>query len=125
MTKSDVEDWKKLKRGLTFIKNTIDEKRIIGANNLTDIYTWIDSAHDVYPNMRGNTGGTILMGYGIVHGKGAKQKINVKSSTESEVVVFSEYVPYNLWMLMFMEEQGYKIKNNVIYQDYESTIRMF
>ena len=30
VTKSDVDDWKKLKRGVTFVKNTIKDKRIIG-----------------------------------------------------------------------------------------------
>ena len=31
VTKSDVDDWKKLKRDLTFVKNTIKDKIIIGA----------------------------------------------------------------------------------------------
>ena len=39
VSKSDVDDWKKLKRGLTFISNTIYDKRIIGAASLSDIYT--------------------------------------------------------------------------------------
>ena len=36
VTKSDVEDWKKLKQSLTFVKNTIREKIIIGAKKLSD-----------------------------------------------------------------------------------------
>ena len=35
-----------------------------------------------------------------------------------------EYVPYNIWFIMLMGAQGYAIKNNVIYQDNQSTIRM-
>ena len=35
-----------------------------------------------------------------------------------------EYVPYNIWFMMFMSAQGYGIENNVIYQDNQSTIRM-
>ena len=50
------------------------------------------------------------MGIGILHGKASKQKINVKSSTESEIVGLSEYLPYTLWMGYFLEAQGYKIK---------------
>ena len=96
VTKSDVDDWKKLKRGLTFVKNTIKDKRIIGAKTLTDLYTWIDAAYAVHNNMRGHTGGAISMGYGIMHGKASKQKINVKSSTESELVGMGKYVPYNI-----------------------------
>ena len=79
--KSNVDDWKKLKLGLTFVKNAIKEKIIIGAKTLNDLYTWICAAYDVHNNMRGHTGGAILIGYGIMHGKASKQKINVKSST--------------------------------------------
>ena len=50
------------------------------------------------------------MGYGIMHGKASEQKINVKSSTESELVGMGKYVPYNIWFIMFMDAQGYVIK---------------
>ena len=101
VTKSDTDDWEKLRRGLIFIKNTINDKKIIGAKTLSELYTWIDSAYAVHPNIKGHTGGGIPMGYGVVHCKGSKQKINVKSSTEAELVGVSEYIPYNLWMWCF------------------------
>ena len=63
------------------MKNTIKDKRIIGAKTLTDLYTWIDAAYSVQNDMRGHTGGAISMGYGIIYGKASKQKITVKSST--------------------------------------------
>ena len=91
--KSDVDDWKELKRGLTFVKNSIKDKRIIAEKTLTDLYTWIDVAYAVHNIMRGHTGGAILMGYGIMHGKASKQKINVKISTEFELLGMGEYVP--------------------------------
>ena len=50
------------------------------------------------------------MGYGIVHGKASKQRINVKSSTESELVGMGKYVPCNIWFIKFMGAQGYAIK---------------
>ena len=113
---------KKNKRGLTFAKNTITDKRIIGTKILTDLYTWIDADYAVHNNMRGHTGGAIYMGYGIMHGKASKQKINVKSSTESELVGMGKYVPYNICFIMFMGTKGYVIKNNVIYQDNQIAI---
>ena len=36
----------------------------------------------------------------------------------------SEYLPYNIWMKNFLESQGYEVKENVIYQDNESAIKM-
>ena len=69
VSKSTEEDWKKLRRGLLFINGTMDDKRIIGANLLENLFTYIDSAYGVHNNMRGHTGGSISMGYGLVHGK--------------------------------------------------------
>ena len=74
--------------------------------------------------MRSQTGGAMSMGHGILHCKSGKQKLNVKSSTEAELVGTSDYLPYNLWLIMFMGQQGYPIKNNILYQDNQSEIRM-
>ena len=93
---------KNLRGGLIFVKNTLHEKRVIGARNLQELFTWIDSAYAVHMNMRGHTGGAISMGYGMLHGKSSKQKINTKSSTKAELVGTSEYMPYNIWIIMFL-----------------------
>ena len=98
--------------------------RIIGANDLKSIFTWIDAAYVVNADMRRLTGGAISFGLGVLHAKCSKQKLNVKSSTEAELVGASEYIPYNLWLVLFMSEQGYKIKDNVLYQDNRSTMLM-
>ena len=64
------------------------------------------------------------LGLGVLHGKSSKQKLNVKSSTEAEIVGTSEYMPYNVWFNHFMEAQGYKIEDNILFQDNQSAIRM-
>ena len=102
----------------------INDERIIGATTLRELFTWIDAAYAVHNNMRSHTGGAISMGYGIIHGKSGKQKINMKSSTESELVGTCEYIPYNIWLVMFMKAQGYEIKDNTVYQDNMRTIKM-
>ena len=124
VSKSAEDDWKKLKRVLGWLKCTIDDIRTIGATSLTELYTYIDAAFTVHDNMQSHTGGAISMGYGIVHGKSSMQKINTKSLTEAELVGISEYIPYNLWLLHFLDAQGYGIKDNVVYQDNQSTICM-
>ena len=99
--------------------------RIIGADNLHELFTWVDAAYGVHDiDMRSHTGGCMSFGTGTVHQKSSKQKINVKSSTEAEVVGTSEYVPYNVWFKNFLEEQGYKLLDNVLFQDNESSIKM-
>ena len=63
-------------------------------------------------------------GRGVFHTRSTKQRINTRSSTESELVGMYEYMPYNIWVQNFMEAQGYKLKSNIIYQDNQSAIKM-
>ena len=63
-------------------------------------------------------------GVGVVHAKSSKQKLNTKSSTEAELVGASEYLPYHIWMVNFMDAQGYNIKDKILFQDNQSAIRM-
>ena len=62
-----MDDWKKLKRLLGFYKRTLNNVRKIGAKNLKDVYTWIDASYGVDDNMKGQTGGYISMGKGMLH----------------------------------------------------------
>ena len=39
VSKSIIEDWKKLRRLVTFFKGTVNDKRIIGAISLENMYT--------------------------------------------------------------------------------------
>ena len=102
----------------------IDDVRYIGATSLHDLYTWIDASYGVHPNMRGHTGGVMSMGIGVLHARSSKQKINVKSTTECEIVGTSEYCPYTIWKLMFLEDQGYPLRRNILFQDNKSSIKM-
>ena len=122
--KSDEDDWKKLRRVLTWLNNTILDNRIIGCDNLESLFTWIDAAFAVHQNMRSQTGGAMSFGWGTLHARSSKQKLNTKSSTEAELVGLSEYIPYNIWLVNFLKEQGYVMKHNVVYQDNQSAIRM-
>jgi hypothetical protein len=124
VSKSDVDDWGKLKRVLQYLYGTLEMCRYIAADSFVDLHTWIDAAYAVHQDMRSQTGGCMSLGQGIIHGKSTKQKLNTKSSTEAELVGLSEYLPYNIWTMMFMDAQGYKLRSNTIYQDNQSAIRM-
>ena len=124
VTKINEDDWKELHRLISFLKSKIDDVRFIEATNLTDIYTWIDAAYTAHNNMISQTGGAISMGHGLIYAKAGIQKLNTKSSTEAEVVGVSDSFPYNIWLINFMDVQGHKIVNNVLYQDNQSEIKM-
>ena len=35
-----------------------------------------------------------------------------------------EYLPYNIWLLMFLKEQGYNMMANTLFQDNQSSIKL-
>ena len=117
-------DWWKLRRVLLFLMDTIDDERVIGADSLDILHTWVDSSYATHQDMKSHTGGVMSFGRGVIHARSNKQKLNTKSSTEAEVVGVSDYLPFNIWVRMFMEDQGYKLKENILYQDNESAIKL-
>jgi hypothetical protein len=56
-------------------------------------------------------------GEGTVQSISRKQKLNTKSSTESELVGAHDVSIMILWTKLFLEEQGYEIEKNILYQD--------
>ena len=56
--------------------------------------------------------------------KSSKQKLYTKSSTEAELVGASDYLPNTIWAKMFLESQGYKIRENQFLQDNQSAIKL-
>ena len=92
----DMDDWKKSKRALAYVKKTIDDVCVIGCENLNAVFTWVDAAYAVHPNIRSHTGGSMSMGWGVLHARSSKQKLNTKSLTEAELVGVSEYLLYNI-----------------------------
>ena len=118
------EDWGKLRRVLNDLKATKKEKRIMGSDNLLKLETWVDTSHTVHEDMIRNKVGCMFCGIGIIHDKASKHKLNKKSTTESEVVAVSEYVPYKFHMINIVLGQGYALQKTFLYQDNESVIKM-
>ena len=79
--------------------------------------TWVDASYTIHDNMRSHTGGMMSFGIGALHTKSTKQKLDTKSLTEAELVGVSEYLPYHIWLINFLEDQGYKVKEKLLFQD--------
>jgi len=122
VSKSTEEDWEKLRRILKYTYKTIDLPRVIGAENINMLQTWVDAAYAVHNDMQSHTGGIISLGHGVISSKSSKQKINTKSSTEAELVGACDFIPNTLWVKWFLEKQGYNIQTNIFYQDNQSAI---
>ena len=63
-------------------------------------------------------------GTGAIVCKSAKQRLNTKSSTESEMVGASDYLPNTVWVKMFLDAQGHHLECNFLEQDNQSAIKL-
>ena len=50
------------------------------------------------------------------------QRLNMHSSTESDLVGVDDVMPQTTWTRNFLLSQGYGIKDNIVYQDNKSAI---
>jgi hypothetical protein len=83
---------------------------------------YVDASFAVHPNMRGHTGGGLTLGRGFPITVSTKQKLNTRSSTESELVGVDDMMPIICWTRYFLLSQGYGIIKNLLLQDNRSSI---
>ena len=124
VSKSTHEDWEKLRKLLSYLQYTIDMPRIIGANDVDVLQTWVDVPYAIHYDLRGDIGGIISLGHGIVHDKFSQQKLNTKSSTGTEAVEASDYSRYTLYIKWILRDQGYNSRRKIFYQDNMSAMKM-
>jgi hypothetical protein len=81
-----MHDYKKLARTMKYLRaiNTLPLR--LRADDSGCIKWWIDSSFAVHPDMRSHTGGT-------PHSTSTQQKLNTKSSTETELVAMDDVMP--------------------------------
>ena len=118
----DVDDIKKLQRLVRYLRDSKNLCLTLEADDLQIIKWWVDASFAVHQDMRSHTGGAMSLGKGAVYSVSTRQKLNTKSSTEAELVGVDDVMPMVLWTRQFMEGQGYVIRDNILYQDNQSSI---
>jgi hypothetical protein len=118
----DKDDWTKLVHLMIYIRGTLTMPLILSANGSGILKWWVDASFAVHPNMRGHSGGGLLLGRGFPIVSSTKQKLNTRSSTETEIVGADDFMPAIFWTGYFIKAQGYGVKDNVLSQDNKSSI---
>jgi hypothetical protein len=118
----NTDDWNKLLRLLKYLNKTRDVKLTLGAENLHVVKWYVDASFGVHTDFKSHTGGVMTFGEGAIQSISRKQKLNTRSSTEAELVGADDAATLILWTKLFLEEQGYDVKKNILYQDNKSTI---
>ena len=83
---------------------------------------WFNASFEVHGDMKSRIGIVMSLGKGAAYCDSGKQKIVTSSSTEAELVGFSDAVPRILWCRHCMEEQGYQVDDVYVYQYNQSAI---
>jgi Reverse transcriptase (RNA-dependent DNA polymerase) len=122
VSKPDVDDYKKLRRVVRYLRGTRDLPMTLEVDDISTIKWWVDAAFAVHPDMRGQTGATMSLGKGAVYSSSTRQKINTRSSTEAELVGVEEAMTGIVWTRNFLESQGVNVHDNVVYQDNQSAM---
>jgi hypothetical protein len=120
------QDWFKLKKLMRFMKRTANDVLTLEAGKGEGItLDWhLDAAYAVHMDYKSHTGATLTLGKGAANSVSTKQKINTRSSTESELVSVDDILAKNLWTKHFMIHQGLKINDNVIHRDNQSSMKL-
>jgi hypothetical protein len=115
-------DWHKLVRMMRYLHSTRKWHLTLSADNLNVMKWFVDASFAVHPDFKSHTGGVMTMGGGAMQALSKKQKLNSRSSTHAELIGVDDAITQVLWTRLFMEEQGYPIEKNILYQDNMSSI---
>jgi hypothetical protein len=118
----DEDDWGKLKRVLEYLKGTMHMPLVLSAESMTLPKWWVDASHAVHDDCKGQSGAMVSFGKGMPISFSQKQKLNTRSSTESEIVGVDDAMPSITWTRYFLQEQGYDMKPSLLYQDNKSVM---
>ena len=83
---------------------------------------YVDASFAVHPDFRSHTGAVMTLGEGSIIAINKKQKLNTRSSTEAELLGADDAATIILWTSLFMEQQGYPLDKNILFQDNKSAI---
>jgi hypothetical protein len=113
--KPDEDNWKKLQRMIRYLRGSLELPLILSADGTSSIKWWVDGSHGVHYDMRGHTGGMASLGKGALMPTSIRQKINTRSSTETELVGADDMMPQIMWTNYFMNAQGYGLIQTILY----------
>jgi len=100
----DKDDYKKLTRVIQYLMDTTKMTLTIEPDN--NPRWWVDSSYAVHLDMKSHTGIFMSIGKGGGYTASSKQKLNMKSSTEAELVAIDDAMGQILWTRHLLADQG-------------------
>ena len=77
----------------------------LSANGSGIFKWWVDASFAVHPSMQGHSGGGLSLGRGFPIVSSTKQNLNMKISTEMEIVGIDDFMSDIIWTRYFIVAQ--------------------
>ena len=118
----DEDDWKKLLRMISYLRGTLELPLTLQAPNNNIVKWWVNCSYGIHPDSKSQTGGTQSLGNGSIISSSTNQKLNTRSSTETELVAADDLMPRLCCTNYFLDAQDYVMNITIMYQDKQSAI---
>ena len=102
----DKDDWNKLLRMMRYLRGTKILPLILSADSTNIVKWWVDGSYGIHPDARIQTGGTASLGKGSFMSTSINQRLNTRSSTETEIVAADDLMHHLCWMNYFLDCPG-------------------
>ena len=122
VTEPDEDDWKTLVRMIRYLNGSPDLPLNLKVDSTSIVKWWVDDSYAEHTDCRSQTGGTGSLGKVSIISTSTKQKLNTRSSTETELVAADDLMPHVCWTNYFLDCQGYDIDSTIMFQDNQSAI---
>jgi hypothetical protein len=96
-------------------------KLTLTVENLGVLKWYVDGAHNIHWDCKGHGGAVFKLSKGATNSYSQKVKLITRSSTERELYAANMLMPEMLWLLYFIQAQGYEAECVGLYQDNIST----
>jgi hypothetical protein len=107
-----------------FLKYTQDDVMILESDGNQIITLHLDAAFAVHKDLKSHTGAVMTLGKGSIQSVSSKQKSNSHSSSEAQLISMDDIISKVFWTKLFLDAQGYKIKQNIVLRDSMSTMKL-
>ena len=86
---------------MRYLRGTKELPLILSAESTNIVKWWVDGSYGIHPDARSQTGGTESLGKGYFMSTSIKQRLNTRSSTETELVAADDMMPHLCWTNYF------------------------
>ena len=107
---------------MCYLHGTLDLPLILSGDGTGIAKWWVDGSHVMHPNLCGHSEGCMSLGEGMIVTNLMKQKLNTRSSTETNLIMADDYMPAILWTNHSLCAQGFNLKSTILHQDNQSAI---